>query len=207
MIEVSVKDKTGADVATLTLDEETLGSQVRRKLLKQAVLMYEANRRQGTVGTKRKSDKAGSTRKLFRQKGTGRARAGMLRSPTRRGGGKAFGPEPRDYSYDIGRKARQVARRSALLAKLQDDKVIVLDTLELADHKTKSAVKLVHDLGLRGTVTFVPNGYTPNLRLAVRNLPGVEVKPLGELSAYDLLRPRTVVIERAAVESLVGKNS
>ena len=204
MIEVSVKDKTGNDVAKLTVNEESLGSSVRRKLLKQAVLMYEANKRQGTACTKRKSDKAGSTRKLYRQKGTGRARAGMLRSPTRRGGGKAFGPEPRDYSYDIGRKSRQVARKSALLAKLQDNKVMVLDSLELADHKTKSARKLLTDLGLKGTVTFVPNSYNSNLHLAARNLPGIQVKPVPELSAYDLLRPRMLVIERAAIESLVG---
>jgi large subunit ribosomal protein L4 len=206
MIEVIVKNMTGSDVSTLNVNEDNLGSTVRRKLLKQAVLMYEANKRQGTACTKRKSDKAGSTRKLYRQKGTGRARAGMLRSPTRRGGGKAFGPEPRDYSYDIGRKSRQLARMSALLAKLQAKKVLVLDSLALADHKTKSARKLLTDLGLRGTVTFVPNAYDSNLHLAARNLPGIQVKPLGELSAYDLLRPRTVVIEQAAIESLVGKS-
>ena len=204
MIEVSVKDRTGSDVSTMTLSEESLGGEVRRKLLKQAVLMYEANRRQGTACTKRRSDKAGSTRKLFRQKGTGRARAGMLRTPTRRGGGKAFGPEPRDYSYDIGRKSRQVARKSALLAKLKDNKVVVVDSLELSDHRTKSAVKLLSDLGLKCTVTFVPNAYNSNLHLASRNLPGILVKPVGELSAYDLLRPRVVVIEQSAVESLVG---
>ncbi len=204
MIEVSVKDKAGSDVSKMTLNEEHLGGEVRRRLLKQAVLMYEANRRQGTVCTKRRSDKAGSTRKLFRQKGTGRARAGMIRTPVRKGGGKAFGPEPRDYGYDIGRKSRQVARKSALLAKLQDNKVVVLDSLELGDHKTKSAQKLLSDLGLRGTVTFVPNVYNSNLYLASRNLPGVLVKPVGELSAYDLLRPRVVVIEQAAVESLMG---
>ena len=183
MIEVSVKDKSGSDVGKMTLNEEDLGGEVRHKLLKQAVLMYEANRRQGTACSKRKSDKAGSTRKLYRQKGTGRARAGMLRSPT-----------------------RQVARRSALLAKFQDNEVLVLDSLELADHKTKSAVKLLGDLGLKGTVTFVPNAYNTNLHRAARNVPGIEVKPVAELSAYDLLRPRTVVIERTAIETLVGKS-
>jgi large subunit ribosomal protein L4 len=207
MIEVSVKDRTGSDVGKMTVNEEDLGGQVRRKLLKQAVMMYEANQRQGTACSKRKSDKAGSTRKLYRQKGTGRARAGMLRSPTRRGGGKAFGPEPRDYSYDIGQKPRQIARKSALLAKLQDKKVMVLESLEMTDHKTKSAAKLVKDLGLSGTVTFVPREYNSNLYLAARNLPGVEVKPLGELSAYDVLRPRVLVIERAAIESLAGKSA
>jgi large subunit ribosomal protein L4 len=206
MIEVSVRDKSGSDVAKMTLEEESLGGPVHRKLLKQAVLMYEANRRQGNACTKRKSDKAGSTRKLYRQKGTGRARAGMLRSPTRRGGGKAFGPEPRDYSYDIGRKSRQVARRSALLSRLLDNKAMVLDSLEIADHKTKTAVKLLGDLGLKGTVTFVPKEYNSNLHLAARNVPGMAVKPLPELSAYDLLRPKMVVIERGAVESLIGKS-
>ena len=204
MIEVSVKDQSGSDVSKMSLNEENLGGSVRRKLLKQAVLMYEANQRQGTACSKRKSDKAGSTRKLYRQKGTGRARAGMLRSPTRRGGGKAFGPEPRDYSYDIGRKSRQMARKSALLSKFQADKVVVLDSLEMTDHKTKSTMKLLKGLGLVGTVTFVPNAYNSNLHLSARNLPGVMVKPLPELSAYDLLRPKVVVIERAAVESLMG---
>jgi large subunit ribosomal protein L4 len=204
MIEVTVKDTSASDVSKMTLNEENLGGSVRKKLLKMAVLMYEANQRQGTACTKRKSDKAGSTRKLYRQKGTGRARAGMLRSPTRRGGGKAFGPEPRDYSYDIGKKSRLMARKSALLSKLQSDKLMVLESLEITDNKTKSAVKLVKSLGLIGTVTFVPTAYNEKLHLAARNLPGVMVKPLPELSAYDLLRPKTVVIERAAVESLMG---
>jgi len=207
MIELSVKDNTGTDVGKVTVDEKDLGGKVRLPLLKQAVLMYEANRRQGSVKTKRRHDKAGSTRKLYRQKGTGRARAGMLRSPTRRGGSKAFGPEPRDYSYDIGRKSRNLARRNALLAKIKDNEVILLDKLELADPRTKSAAKLLKDLGLNGTVTFVPNTYNGNLYLAARNLPGVETKPVSELSAYDLLRPRVVVIEQAALESLTGKTS
>jgi len=206
MIELAVKDNNGTDVAKVTVNETDLGGKVRLKLLKQAVLMYEANQRQGTASTKRRSDKAGSTRKLYRQKGTGRARVGMLRSPTRRGGGKAFGPEPRDYSYDIGKKSRNLARKSALLAKIKDSQVLVLERFELAEGKTKSAVKLLADLGVSGTVTLVPEGYNRNLYLAARNLPGVEVKPVPELSAYHLLRPATVIIERAALETLTGSD-
>ena len=207
MIELSVKDNAGNDVGKVAVDEKALGGKVRLRLLKQAVLMYEANRRHGTAKTKRKREKAGGNQKLYRQKGTGRARVGRLRSPTRRGGGKAFGPEPRDYSYDIGRKSRNLARRNALLAKIKDNEVVLLDKLELTDPRTKSATKLLKDLGLRSTVTFVPNVYNANLYLAARNLPGVETKPVSELSAYDLLRPRVVVIEQAALESLAGKTS
>ena len=206
MIELSVKDNTGNDVGTVTVNEDNLGGKVRLKLLKQAVLMYEANRRQGTVKTKRRSEKSGATRKLFRQKGTGRARMGALRSPVRRGGGKAFGPEPRDYSYDIGRKSRQLARKSALLAKLKDNEVLILETLVLSDGKTRTVVKLLDDLGLAGTVTFVPNTYNPNLHLAARNIPGVEVKPVPELSAHDLLRPKVVVLEHSALDSMTEQS-
>ena len=206
MIELAVKDNTGNDVGTVTVNEDSLGGKVRLKLLKQAVLMYEANRRQGTVKTKRRSEKSGSTRKLFRQKGTGRARMGALRSPVRRGGGKAFGPEPRDYSYDIGRKSRQLARKSALLAKLKDNEVLILETLVLSDGKTRTVVKLLDDLGLAGTVTFVPNTYNPNLRLAARNIPGIEVKPVPELSPHDLLRPKVVVLEHSALDSITEQS-
>ena len=206
MIELSLTNSTGSELSKVQVDESRLGDKVNLKLLKQVVLMYEANQRQGTVKTKRRSEQAGSTRKLYRQKGTGRARAGMLRTPTRRGGGKAFGPEPRDFSYSMPRKARQLARRSALLAKLQDHEVLLVDSLQLEGLKTKGAIKLLAGLGVSGTATLVPNQYSPNLYLATRNLPGVTVKPVAELSAYDLLKPKVVVMEQAALENLMGQN-
>ncbi|HUU42157.1 MAG TPA: 50S ribosomal protein L4, partial [Planctomycetota bacterium] len=146
MIEVPVLDQNGAQTATVKLDEQKLGGKVRMKLLKEAVIMYEANRRQGTVKTKSKSEVAGSTRKLYRQKGTGHARMGMNRSPARRGGGRPFGPRPRDFGWKMPKKQRQLATRSALLAKVNDAEVKGVETLDVDEIRTRRVVELLKGL-------------------------------------------------------------
>ena len=143
MIELQVYDKAGAETSSVKVDEEKLGGKIHLKLLHQAVVMYRANLRQGTASTKNRSQIVGSTRKLYRQKGTGHARAGSAKSPIRRGGGVAFGPKRRDFGYHMPKKALQLATRSALLGKLNDSQVKVVDSLSVDEVKTKQVAELL----------------------------------------------------------------
>lgn len=207
MIELPVFDKTGEETSSVRVDEQKLGGKVRRKLLKQAVMMYEANRRQGTAKTKAKNEVVGSTRKLYRQKGTGHARMGRSRSPVRRGGGVVFGPAPRDFGWKMPRKARQLATRSALLAKLGDGEVKAVETLALEEVKTKRVVELLKSLKVDGSCLLVTAEYNRELLLSARNLPKVGVAVAGELNAYEIVRHRWVIIERQALDQLAGAAS
>jgi len=188
----------------MKVDESRLVGSGKRhmKLLKQAVMMYEANRRQGTAKTKSKNEVAGSTRKLYRQKGTGNARMGMNRSPSRRGGGVVFGPKPRDFGWQMPKKARRVATRSALLAKLRDGEVKVVDSLACEEIKTKQVIALLGALKLEGSCLLVSAEYNRELVLSARNLSKVSVSEAAGLNAYEILKHRWVVVERRALEHL-----
>ena len=209
MIEVPVIDQNGEETATVKVDEGKLGGKVRLKLLKEAVTMYGANRRQGTAKTRTRSEVSGSTRKLYRQKGTGNARMGMNRTPVRRGGGAAFGPKPRDFGWKMPKKARQVATRSAVLAKLKDDEVRAVDSLALAlnEIKTKLVVELLKSLNLEGSCLLVTESYNRNLVMSARNIPGVGVLPAAELNARDVLKHKWLLFEKSAIETLAGANA
>lgn len=207
MIELPVYTTAGQEASTVQVDPETLGGRVHKKLLKQAVDMYLANARQGTVQTKQRSDVAGSTRKLFAQKHTGNARQGMIRTPTRRGGGRAFGPKPRDFGWQMPKKARKLATRSALLSKLLDGEVKVVESLALETVKTKQVVALIGALKLKGSYLIVSADYNKNLVLSTRNVPKAAVSFAAELNALDVLRYKWLVIEKAAVERLTGAAS
>ena len=135
MISVSIRDMSGSESGTYEFDPADLASSVNRQLLHDAAVMYEANRRQGTVQTKSRGMVKGSTKKLFRQKGTGRARAGNARTPVRRGGGHAFGKKPRDYSYRLPRKSLRIATKMALLSKFQDEQAVVLSDWQCPEPK------------------------------------------------------------------------
>ncbi|MEQ8767512.1 MAG: 50S ribosomal protein L4, partial [Planctomycetota bacterium] len=138
-----VKRLAGGSVSTVSVDESVYGEKVRRRLLHEAVLMYEANQRVGTASTKGRSDVSGSHRKLWRQKGTGRARPGNVTNPVWRGGGTMFGPKPRDFSYSMPKKALRQALRSALLSKFRDGEVCQIDGLSFDAPSTKKAAQLV----------------------------------------------------------------
>lgn len=204
MIEIPVFNRTGEETSTLQVDEQKLGGKVRTMLLKQTIVMYEANFRQGTAKTKVKNEVAGSTRKLYRQKGTGNARMGANRSPSRRGGGNVFGPVLRDHGWQMPRKARQVARRSALLAKLGDGEVKAVESLALDGIRTKQVVELLKSLKLTGSCLLVTARYNRELLLSARNLPKVAVAMAGSLNAHELLKHRWVVIEKEALEQYAG---
>jgi len=202
-----VFNTTGQEVSTFQVDEQKLGGKVRKKLLKEAVMMYEANLRQGTVRTKQRSEVAGSTRKLYAQKHTGNARMGMIRTASRRGGGRAFGPKPRDFGWHMPRKARRAATQSALLAKFRDGEVKIVETLALDEIKTKQVVKLLSTLKLNGSCLLVTADHNKNLVLSARNVPRTGVCRLGDLNALEILRHKWLVFEKPAAERLAGTAS
>jgi len=189
----------GKEVGTVDVDDSVFGAEVNEPLLREAVLMYEANRRAGTASTKTRAEVRGGGRKPWRQKGTGRARHGSIRSPLWRGGGITFGPRPRDFSYSIPKKARRAALRSALSAKLQDGRLYVLDALELPEPRTKAMVGVVEALGLEGTTLVVTADHDTNVVKSVRNIPGVTTRAARALNSYDVLVHENLLMTRDAV--------
>lgn len=202
VLEVPVKGAEGEDKGVVTIEASRLDSRVRPRLLKEAVVMYAANKRLGTHSTKTRAEVRGSTRKPYRQKGTGRARAGTRKSPLWRGGGVTFGPKPRDYSYAIHRKQRRLALRSALLSKLQDGQVLVVEGLQVEAPKTSRVSQMLRALGVTGSCLIGTPRTDRNLVLSVRNIPGVSVSEVRDLNAFDVLKARTLVLTREAFDQL-----
>ncbi|MBI4408877.1 MAG: 50S ribosomal protein L4 [Gemmatimonadetes bacterium] len=167
----------------------------------QTVKAYLSNQRQATASTKKRGEVSGGNRKPWRQKGTGRARQGSIRSPQWRGGGIVFGPRPeRNYRQDVPKQVRWLARRSAYNARAQDGAVLLIESFELAAPKTKAIVALLEKAGAQGNVLILTHGPQPIVYRSARNLPGVQVRPFGQESAYDVLWADTVIIEAPALE-------
>src|SRR5687768_13183495 len=213
MIEVPIYNQDGQQVDTYQLDEQKLGGEVRHALIKQAMVMYHANQRQGTSKTKSRSEVSGSTKKLYRQKGTGNARAGTKRSPVRVKGGHAHNKIPRDWSQDMPKKMRRLATRSALLAKLQDGGIKVIDEINLPEPKTKHVAGIWKKLGLDRTVVFALTNNEQDkernqgLFRAGRNLARTRFTTVSQLNAWDILRTRTVLLTRAGLEQFTEGQS
>ena len=222
---LQVLNRQGQEAGTVTIDAADFGGKISPRLLHEAVLMYEANKRAGTHSTLRRGEVSGSTKKLFRQKGTGNARAGTKRTNKRRGGGTAKGPKPRDYSYALPKQALKAATRMAVLAKIRDNAAVVVDNFGLAAIKTKDMAGILKALSLREVPGPAPapaaEGETPkkpkkkNLSLLIgtdkldsvvyksaRNLEGVRVLPASDFNAYEVLRPKKLVLTRAALDTL-----
>ena len=195
---VDVVDLNNQKVGQLDLADEVFGAEVNESLLYEAVRQYQAGVRAGTHKTKVRSEVAGSGKKLWKQKGTGRARMGSVRSPLWRHGGTVHGPVPRDYSYKLPKKMLLGALRSALSAKVRDGELKVVQAFNLADHKTKSAMTTLGKLEAGRTVLVVDNGENRNLSLGVRNLKGVTLMPTREVNPYHLLGHKTVLVSEAA---------
>jgi len=201
-VNLAVYDISGKQVGSYDIDPAELAPSVSKQLLHDAVVMYQANQRQGTMRTKTRGEVAGSTKKLYRQKGTGNARAGARRSGTRRGGGHIFAKRPRDFGWRMPRKALQTATRMALAARLADDEVKLVDKLPLAEPKTAQAARFLGALGLgEHTVLVSPEKHDDNLWKSFRNIDGVSVAPVGELNAWSILRPRAIVMTTAAIDA------
>jgi large subunit ribosomal protein L4 len=185
-----------------TLPADPFDGVVHEESLHAAVKAHLANRRQGTAAAKTRSEVRGGGRKPWRQKGTGRARAGTIRSPIWRGGGVTFPPTPRSYRLDLPKKVRRLARRSAFNARAAEDRVIVLEDLSLERPKTRELAKLLDKLGVGDEkVLILTAERRQNVFLSARNLPDVEVRPYGNESAYDVLWADSVVIEESALGS------
>src|SRR5947209_3693315 len=188
---LTVYNRQGESVGTVEVDPEEFGGAVNRQLLHDVVLMHLANQRAGTHSTLRRGEVAGSTKKLFRQKGTGNARVGTRRTNKRRGGGTAKGPKPRDYEYHLPKKAVRAATRMALLSKFQDQEALILDDLTLGEIKTKNVAALLKALKLDATTCLIGTaGPDPVLYKSARNIPGVEVFPTSQFNAYTVLKQK-----------------
>jgi large subunit ribosomal protein L4 len=203
MVSAPVRSMTGADKGSYEFDGSELASRISKQLLHDVVVMYEANQRQGTARTKTRGEVAGSTKKLFRQKGTGNERVGTKRSPIRRGGGHTFAKRPKDWSYRLPKKAVRLATRMALLSKFQDGEAIVLDGLQLAQVKTKPVAEMLKALGVNQQSTLL---VLPNHDLTVwrsgRNIGNLWISPASDLNAYSLLHQKRLVITREAIDQL-----
>ena len=203
MLTLNVYNRQGESVGTVEVDPAEFGGEINRQLLHDVVLMHLANQRAGTHSTVRRGEVAGSTKKLFRQKGTGNARVGTRRTNKRRGGGTAKGPKPRDYEYHLPKKAVRAATRMAILSKFQDQEALVVDDLTLPEAKTKQVAGVLNALKLKGTSCLVGTaGRDEALYKAARNIPGVEVQPAKDLNAYTVLKQKRLVLTRAALDEL-----
>jgi large subunit ribosomal protein L4 len=205
MANIDVFDLGGQKVGSLELADEVFApSEVNEALLWEAVKHYRASLRQGTAATKNRKLVSGSGKKLWKQKGTGRARVGSVRSPLWRHGGTVHGPQPRSYDYAFPKKKLLGALRSALAAKLQDGKLTVVESLELKEPKTKLYRQALNKLEVKRTVLLVENSreLSPNVVLGSRNLKGVELVLNNEVHPYDLLRYERAIFSRPALEQL-----
>jgi large subunit ribosomal protein L4 len=205
MISLPVHNQSGKQVGTYEFDPAELAPEVNKQLLHDVVVMYETNTRQGTVQTKSRADVAGCKKKMYRQKGTGRARMGNKRTPIRRGGGHTFAKRPVDWSYRLPKKAVALATRMAVLSKFLDDQVKIVDDLSLPSPKTKEVVAILKALGLSGsTCLLMIDKHDPTIWRSARNIEKLSVSPAGDLNAYKVLHPRKLLVTRAALDRIRG---
>ena len=206
MVSLPVYDRSGAEVGKYEIDPAELAPRANKQLLHDVVVMYQTNRRQGSAKTKSRSEAVGSTEKMYRQKGTGRARAGSRRSPIRRGGGRAFSKRPKDWSYRLPKKAVRLATRMALASRIADDEVTLIDELAFDRPKTGDMARILKALNIAGTRLLVAVAeYDVNVYKSIRNLANVLVLPVGELNALEVLRPRRLLMTRAALDAFRQK--
>jgi len=202
MASLPVYDKTGKEVGKYEIDPADIASSINKQLLHDVVVMYQANSRQGSHQTKTRAEVAGSTKKLYRQKGTGNARAGSRRSNIRRGGGHGFAKRNRDYSYRLPRKAVQLATRMAMAGKIKDEQVFVLDELSMESPQTKEIAGLLKALDLHGKSALITTAENDTaVYKSARNIQRVEVSRVSDLNALAILRPHRVLITRDALDA------
>jgi len=189
-------------VGSVDLRDDVFGGRVKTDLIHESVVRANAAERRGTHATKNRALVSGSGKKPWRQKGTGRARVGEIRNPLWRKGGTVFGPQPRSYAYQLPKKVELGALRAALMQKLRDGAVVVVDALSVSDIKTKAAAQMLGRLGVDGKALLVDVKPEEKLSLSVRNIEGVTLLPSNRVSARDVMNTRRVVLTRAAIEKL-----
>ncbi len=203
MPEFEVKDKNNKPVGKINLSDEVFGVKAKDGVLHNAVVNFLANQRQGTHATKTKGLVSGGGKKPWKQKHTGRARSGSSRSPLWRGGGTVFGPQPRDYSYAIPKKARRLALKAALSGKFSDGEIVVVETLSIEKPQTKEMMSVLKRLELDGksTLIIVPE-HNETIVLSARNIPGVTVTRVSDLNCYDVAAHSRLLMTKQAAEML-----
>ncbi len=203
-MEIRVKNIKGEETgAVVTLSQSVFGITPNDHAIYLDVKQFLAAQRQGTHKSKQRNEITGSTKKLKRQKGTGGARCGSIKAPTFVGGGRVFGPVPRDYDFKLNKKLKQLARRSALTYKAQGEVITVVDSLELADNKTKSFLSAAKSLGLEGKKLLIVTSETePTIALASRNVQKVKVVNAASLNTYDIMNSAAMLLSASAVETV-----
>lgn len=204
MATVDVINTKGDKVSTAELTDTIFGVPVKKSVMHQVVTAQLAKRRAGTACVKNRSDISGSTRKLYRQKGTGRARRGDIKSPLLRGGGVVFGPHPRSYEKKVTKKVRRLALKMALTCKLQESEILVLDQFAMEEIKTKSFVSTIQTLKA-GNALIVTAEQDRNLELSSRNVPGVKVLRIEGLNVYDILKYDKLILLEGAIKGIEGR--
>ena len=202
MATVSVLNMEGKEVGTMELNDAIFGAKINEHLVHLAVVQQLANNRQGTQKAKTRSEVRGGGRKPWRQKGTGHARQGSIRAPQWKGGGVVFAPKPRDYSFKINRKEKRSALKSALTARVNEKKFIVLDELKFDEIKTKKMVGVLDALKVNKALVVLDGEDNANVELSARNIEGVRVVPFNAINVYDILKYETVVITKNAVSKI-----
>jgi large subunit ribosomal protein L4 len=206
MAVVDVLNSKGEKVSQVELSDEIFNVPVKSSVLHEVVTMQLASRRAGSASVKRRSDVKGSSKKLFRQKGTGRARRGNIKSPLLRGGGVVFGPSPKSYAYKVPKKVRRLALKMALTSKLQENELTVVDQLELDRIKTKAFAEVIRTLD-KNNVLLVTEAADEKLILSSRNLPNVKVIKVDGLNVYDILKYKDIILLEPAVKAIEGRLS
>ena len=208
MTTLPVYDMSGVKVGDYEIDPQVLAPKVSKQLLHDVVVMYLANQRQGSNKTKTRGEVSGSTKKMYKQKGTGNARAGSKRSPIRRGGGHTNARQPRSYYYRLPRKAIQAATRMAIASKISAGSVVVVDQIKMDSPKTKLLASALKAMGLEGqTKTLAIGGLDRNIYLSGRNIEGLTISPVADLNALIVLRPRKLVMTREALDWIKARAS
>lgn len=203
MASLEILDRTGKKVGSYDIDPAVFSSHINRQLLHDVVVMYQANQRQGTMKTKSRGQVAGSGKKMYRQKGTGNARAGGRRSPVRVGGGHTFRKDPREFRYALPRKAVQLATRMAIASKIRDNQVTVIDDLKFDAPKTKDMAALIKAVKCDGGSLLVGVATTDvNVYKSTRNIDKVEIAPVKDFNAYSVLLPKRLLLTKAALDAL-----
>lgn len=203
MPEIEIRDRNNNAVGTITLGDEFFAAEDRPDIVHEAITNYLANQRQGTHATKTRGLVSGGGKKPFKQKHTGRARAGSIRSPLWRSGGTTFGPQPRDYSYSLPKKVKRLALKTALSMKFSHNEVVIIDNLALEKPRTKEMVNTLETLGLAGkSVLIVLPEKNDSVFLSVRNIPGVDVRRSVDLHPYDILAHNTLLMTKEAVRQM-----
>jgi len=211
MLELIIYNNEGKEVEKISVEESLFGGEVNKRLLQEVIIMYQSNQRKGTASTKDRGEVEGSTRKPWKQKHTGNARAGTIRSPIWRHGGVTFGPKPRSFYYNIPQGIRRKALDSALLSKFQDKETIIINMLQFEKPRTKDFISILKNVGVDTQKSNTKNKCLVgikksglSLNLSSRNIPGIKLLPIADFNAFDVLKHKRLLLTKEALDYLIA---